>query len=183
MFFKWVDYCEKYEAEIESWMNDEETRLADFDSIKETHEEHLSAGEYPYGEEYFCKVVLEEAEIIAVVLIFRGDKHPVIVNEFLVNPMQRNKGYGTKIIRELINNIREIIGFDSNAFEVCIYPSNKASMRAFEKAGFVLAGIHADGDCTYWVYPPSELENYRKSSMDSMDDEFVVASTLTSRDE
>jgi len=174
MFFKWVDYCEKDEAEIESWMSDEETRLAGFDSIKETHEEYLSGGEYPYGEEYFCKVVLEESEIIAVVLIFRGDKHPVTVNEFVVNPAYRNKGYGTKIISELINNVREITGFDSNVFQVCIYPNNKASMRAFEKAGFILAGTHADGDCTYWVYPASELENYRKYSADSMGDEFIA---------
>ena len=176
MFFKWVDYCEKYEDEIESWMSDDDTRNFATDNIKEDHEYWSS--EYKYNEEYFCKVIIDESEIIAVILIMRGDENSIHINPFIVNPKHRNKGYGTRIISELINNVRDITGFDSDVFTADIFPNNKASIKVFEKVGFILAGVHISGDCAYWVYPASELESYRKRCVTDPANYFVVSSTL-----
>jgi len=175
MLFKWIDYCEKYEYEIESWMNDDDTCRFATDNIKEDHEYWSSELN---GDEYFCKVVLEESEIIAIILIMRSDEHPVHINPLIVNPKHRNKGYGTKIITELISSVKDVTGFDSDVFTADIFPNNKVSIKAFEKVGFVLAGIHKDGDCGYWVYPASELENYRKRCAADPADYFVISSTL-----
>jgi len=160
MLFKWVDYCEKYEDEIESWMDDD-TRRFSSDSIKEDHEYYILSDEYENNINYFCKVIFDGEEIIAVIIILRGDEYPVHVNPIIVNPKYRNKGYGTKILFELINNIFEITGFEEKVFHAVIFGDNNASIRTFEKVGFVLAGTHIDGDCGYWVYPDSELENCR----------------------
>jgi len=173
-FFKWVDYSEKYEAEIESWENDEE------DSIKEIHEYYMEISDgggidsyghdYTWNKTYFGKVVLEETEVIAAVLIMGGDSSKTTyIKEFLVNPKHQNKGYGTKIISELINNVHDIIGFDSNVFTADTFSNNTSMIRVLEKTGFVLAGIHKGGDFTYWICPASERENYRKDSVEEFE--------------
>jgi hypothetical protein len=43
MLFKWVDYCEKYVEEIETWSDNADTkRFATFDDgIKKRHEYYL----------------------------------------------------------------------------------------------------------------------------------------------
>ena len=189
MFFEWADYCEKYEDEISSWMNDPDTCRFATDSIKDEHEYYMGISDdydghnYKFNETYFCKVILEESEISGVIIIFRGDEYPVHINPLIVNPKHRSKGYGTKIISELISNITDITGYDGNIFTADIFPDNKASIKAFEKAGFILAGIHISGDCAYWVYPAAELENYRKYCIDSFEKsgnggKFIVVSTL-----
>ena len=189
MIFKWVDYCEKYDEELDTWTGDADIqRFAIDDSIKEEHEYYMKISDdydghdYKLNETYFCKVVLDGDIIAAVLFIIRKDYSPfcnmITINPIIVNPKYRNKGYGTKIIGELINNISEIIGYDSNIFAADSYTENKASIRTFEKNGFALAGIHAGGDFTYWIYPTSELENYRKYCADSMGNDFVVLSTL-----
>ena len=157
MQFKWVDYCEEYEAETETWKGDEDTvKFAIDNSIKEEHKYYLSPNDddfkYKPGEEYFCKVVLDGDIIAAVLFILRGEGYPVAINPIIVNPKHRNKGYCTKIICELINNIREITGFDSDIFDAGIDLDNKASIRAFEKNGFVLHETHPDGDFATWQY-------------------------------
>jgi RimJ/RimL family protein N-acetyltransferase len=179
MLFKWVDYCEKYENEIATWMNDELILLyATDDGIKEDHEYYISQDSWKHNENYFCKVVLEESAVIAVIIILATEGYPAGINPIIVNPKFQNKGYCTKIVGELLNNANEILGFERDMFEAGIDLDNKTSIRAFEKAGFVLAGTYKGGDFTYWVYPASELENYRKYCADSMGDKFVASSTL-----
>ena len=36
--------------------------------------------------------------------------------------------------------------------DAVIFPSNKASQKAFEKAGFKYETIHPDGDAMYYIY-------------------------------
>jgi len=174
MHYKWDDYGAKYEDELESWQSDHATRKFGIDSARETHESVLADG-YIHNEEYFCKVVLENADIIAIVLILRGDGyHPTTISEITVNPQHRHKGHGTKIINELTANLNQIVGFDGDIFQVMIYPNNPASLRAFEKADFVLAGSHIDGDCSYWCYPADKLKDYQARNQDEMGSDFVA---------
>ena len=184
MLFKWVDYCEKYEAEIESWTGDESIRrFVTDDGMKEEHQYYMSQAEWTHNKNYFCKVILENSAVIAVIIVLATEGYPVAVNPIIVNPSLRNKGYCTKIIGELIHNASEIMGFERAIFEAGIDIDNKPSIKAFENSGFVLAGIHKSGDFTYWTYPASELENYRKYSIDSFEKagyggKFIVASEL-----
>jgi len=179
MFFKWIDYCEKYEEELETWTDRDTMYFALDKSIKKDHEYYLGISddydghEYKLNETYFCKVVLDGDIIAAVLFILRGEGYPVAINPIIINPNYRNKGYCTKIIGELVNNIKDIIGFESNVFEAGIDAENKSSIRAFEKVGFVMAGTHASGDFYYWVYPDSELESYRKYLAEAMGDIFI----------
>jgi hypothetical protein len=181
MNYKWVDYCEKYEDEIDKWMSDELIlRYATEDGIRKDHEYYMGISDdydghdFKLNKNYFCKVVLDESAVIAVIIILASEGYPVSINPIIVNPNFRNKGYCTKIIGELINNTNEIIGLERNAFEAGIDFDNKASIKVFEKNGFILAGTHKSGDFTYWVYPASELENYQKYHTDSMGDKFII---------
>lgn len=189
MLFNWVDYCAKYENELETWANDNDTRrFATFDgTIKEIHEYYMGVSDdydghdYELNNTYFCKVVLDGDVITAILFMVRNDKCPhntVHINPVIVNPKHRNKGYCTKIIGELADNISEIIGYDTNAITADFDLENKASIRAFEKVGFSIAGTNETGDFTYWAYPASKVENYRKYCADSMGDKFIAASTL-----
>ena len=142
MQFKWVDYCEKYEDEIETWNHDElVARYVIAEGTKADYLTYLSDErfkEFELGKGYFFKVVLEEDVIIGTVMIFRSEKIPTTIEHFIVNPKYKNKGYGTKIIKELVNNISNIIGFDDKYFHGGGKSSNKASIRVWEKCGFTL---------------------------------------------
>lgn len=59
---------------------------------------------------------------------------------------------GSKLIKELLENAKTIIGVDIHKAEVTIYPSNIASQRAFENAGFRYHSTHEDGDAMTYIY-------------------------------
>ena len=165
MLFKWVDYCEKYEDEIETWRHDELVdRYVTDDGTKADHLMYLTDErfkEYEYNKGYFCKVVLEEEIIIAVLMIFRSERIPTTIEHFIVNPKYRNKGYGTKIINELIHNTRTIIGFDSDFFETGAWldNDNKPFMRVWEKNGFILYPTRPNGhNFGFYRYTRSKTE-------------------------
>ena len=177
---------------MESWTDDADTRrFATFDDkFKDQYDYYMGTGDdydghdYKLNETFFCKVVLDGNITAAVLIILRSNKSPcdIGINPIIVNPKYRNKGYCTKIMAELINNTREIIGYDGNFFTAGIDTDNKGSIKAFEKVGFVLAGTHKDGSFTYWVYPASELKDYQKFCADDFDkagmgDIFIPSST------
>jgi RimJ/RimL family protein N-acetyltransferase len=153
MKFKWVDYCELYEAETEMWSSDELTlKYAIDESIKAEHLYYLTESDYIHNETYFCKVVLEDDKIIAVVFLISGDKYPLVINPIIVNPELRNQGYCSKVIKELIEHTKEIIGHEKYVFDAGIDSDNIASVRAFEKIGFTLTDKHPSGDFGYYHY-------------------------------
>ena len=169
MLFEWVDFCEKYEEEIKAWCQDElslKFATNEGDGIKEDYEYWRNEDSFIHNETCFCKVVLDRGQSVAVLIILGSKGYPLNINPIIVNPAQRNKGYCTRIIKELLDNTREILGVDKKYFEAGIDLDNKGSIRAFEKVGFVLAGTHSGGDFGYWVYPASELENYQKYCAD-----------------
>ena len=72
--------------------------------------------------------------------------------EVLVAPKMRGRGKGTKIIKELLENSKSIIGIDIHKAEAVIFLSNKASQKAFENAGFKHESTHEDGDAMNYIY-------------------------------
>ena len=166
MYYTWVDYGTEYEDEIETWTLDEDTkRFSSDDGIKDDHEYYISSGDYVYNKTYFCKVALDGGIPIAVMILLGGEGHPLNINPIIVNPAHRNQGHGTRIISEFIINKREIIGKDVGMIEAGIFTANKASIRAFERAGFVLGGRHKSGNFGYWVYPPSKIKEFQHYSI------------------
>ena len=178
MLLKWVDYCEKYEDEVKAWCQDELSLryVTDKDNgIKEDYEYWQNEDGFTHNKTCFCKIVLDGEQPVAVLIILGGNGYPLNINPIIVNPALRNRGYCTRIIKELLGYTQEILAINQRYFEAGISLKNIACIRAFEKAGFVLAGKHKDCDFAYWVYPASELQNYRKHSMGN---DFIVSSSL-----
>jgi len=61
----------------------------------------------------------------------------------VVAPHLRGQGKGTKLLKELLAN-KEILGMGIHKCEAEIYPSNIASKKAFENAGFIYTCTHGD---------------------------------------
>jgi len=165
MQFKWVDYCEKYEAELETWTDRDTMCYALDESIKQDHLYYLSESDYIHNETYFCKVGLEDEKIIAVLFLLSGEKYPLAINPIIVNPALRNKGYCVRVIRELIEHTERIVGHEKYVFDAGIELDNIASVRAFEKVGFSLTDKHPAGDFGYFHYQkeaPPEMEAHIK---------------------
>jgi len=136
-----------------------------------------------YDETYYCKVALHGDIIAAFLSVSRKNEYRYqvalnTINLIIVNPKYRNKGYGTKIVNELVSNANEIFQDDSSIFGVSIDLDNKPSMKIAEKSGFVLAGINTEDDFSHWVYPVTELENYRKYIANNQGEDFTAISTL-----
>ena len=156
MQFTWVDYSPIYEDEIETWNTDELTLKYAIDKgIKDEHLYYITEDDYIHNESYFCKVVLEQEKIVAVIFLLGDEKHPLGINPIIVNPALRNQGYCGKIIKELIAHTAEIIQKEKYVFSAGIDSDNIASIRAFEKIGFKLTDMHPGGDFCYYHYEKS----------------------------
>jgi RimJ/RimL family protein N-acetyltransferase len=162
MQFKWIDYNSAYKDDIETWNSDEQTKkYAIDDGINAEHLYYLDDDDYIHNESYFCKLVLEEDNIIAVIFLFDGEKHPLGINPIIVNPDLRNQGYCKRVIKELMEHTVKIIGKEKYVFYAGIDLDNTASIRAFENVGFTLTDMHPGGDFGYYHYKkeaPHEME-------------------------
>ena len=97
-------------------------------------------------------MVLIENEPIAVIAFAKSPDNEFTIQEFIVSPSNRGKGYGSVILKELLTHSKEIIGQDIFVAKAVIYPDNKASQRVFEKANFTHTATHPDGDALYYEY-------------------------------
>lgn len=97
----------------------------------------------------FCKVIWENGTAIAAICFgwFGG---VVTISEILVAPEQRGKGYGTRILAELVALADRLIDEKIEKFCAVIFASNLPSQRAFTKAGFVFD--YADDGSWNYVY-------------------------------
>lgn len=66
-----------------------------------------------------------------------------------------------RYIEKWLVESEEIIGSAIHKCEATIYPSNIASKKAFENAGFKYDHTHEDEDAMYYVYE-SALNDYKK---------------------
>lgn len=156
MNFIWNDYSAKYTEKIEAFLDEE--------AIKYTSCEDGFGDFYTYwhnelGENSFwSKVILIENEPIAVIALAKAPDNVFTIQEFIVSPNHRGKGYGSAIVRELLMCSNDIIGQDISVAEAVIYPDNIASQKAFQNVGFIYAGAHSDGDAWYYKYIKSNIK-------------------------
>ena len=157
MHFTWLDYgVSSFEDEIDTWSTNKDTVqfvTAGPSPLSAEWAYYVDSGEYEIGKNCFCKVIIEREQLIAYILILCHGELSITINPIVVNPALRNRGYCTKVIRELLNCTAKIIPHSNcRRFEAVINIENHTSIRAFEKNGFALSSIHADGDVGYWQY-------------------------------
>ena len=152
MNYIWKDYDPEKMQYVEKWLDKKAVRMTGMDDGWRNFYEYWANEEgFVVGENYWCKVVFEDDKPFAIIAfcLYEGN---ITIMETLVAPKMRGKGKGTKIIKELLDNAKSIIGIDIYKAEAVIFLSNKASQKAFENAGFRYESTHEDGDAMNYVY-------------------------------
>lgn len=151
MRFMWRDYIPQTMEFSEGWL--------DVDTINSTGLEQGFRAFYEYwanedgfvpGENFWCKVICENEEPLAILACCQH-VHKLIIMEFIVKPGKRGHGVGTRILKDLVEN-KGIFNSVFSQYEAVIYPSNIASQKAFENAGFQYLRTHQDGGSMLYVY-------------------------------
>lgn len=152
MNFDWIDYNPETMCFTESWLDESAVASTGMDEgFRDFYEYWANKDNREQGESFCCKVIFESGEPFAVMALGFYDNQ-ITVMEFVVAPEKRGLGKGTEIIKELTENAEAVSGFTAKKFETVIYPGNKASLKAFEKAGFRHESTHPDGDAMNYVY-------------------------------
>lgn len=149
MNFNWIDYDVTMDF-VETWLDKEAVRVTGLEDGFRDFYEYWKNENIP-GTNYWCKVVSENEKPFAVITIGK-DKENFIFMEFVIAPDKRNQGKGTLILKELISDSKSILGKEIESAEAVIFPSNPASKKAFEKAGFKFSHADEDGDALYYIY-------------------------------
>ena len=158
MNFVWCDYNPKKMCFIENWLDESAVKTTGLDEgFRDFYEYWANEDGFVVGENFWCKVTFENNNPFAVIA-FCQHEGKIIIMEVLIAPDKRGQGKGSKLLKELLNN-EGIIGFAIQKSEAVIYPSNIASQKAFENAGFKYHHNHKDGngDSMYYVYESSSL--------------------------
>lgn len=151
MNFAWRDYNPETMRYIENWLDESAIKSTGLDDgFHDFYEYWANEDGYVVGKNFWCKVVFENDEPLAVIA-FSLYEGIMMIMEIVVVPEKRGQGKGSELLKELLEN-RQIIGFVIHKSEAVIYPSNIASQKAFENAGFKYHHTHEDGDAMYYVY-------------------------------
>ena len=154
--YVWHNYNPKTMWYIESWLDESAIKATGLDEGFCSFYEYWSSEDgFAVGKNFWCKVAFENDKPFAVIA-FCQHEHKIIIMEVLIAPKKRGQGKGSKLLKELLNS-KEIIGFTIQKSEAVIYPSNIASQKAFENAGFKYHHNHKDGngDSMNYVYESS----------------------------
>ena len=152
MNYAWKDYDPKTMGYVEKWLDRKAVRMTGMDDgWRDFYEYWANEEGVIVGENYWCKVVFEEEKPFAIIALslYEGN---ITIMETLVAPKMRGKGKGTKVLKELLENGKDIIGFNIQKAEAIIFSSNEASQKAFTKVGFKYKNTHEDGDAMTYVY-------------------------------
>lgn len=152
--FEWKDYSSEYSQIVELLLDKEAIKYTGCD---ESFESFYSYWLKELGQNNFwSKVIFSDNKLIGVIAFAKAPNNVYTIQEIIVSPSKRGQGYGTKILNELLNFSKDIIGQNIILAEAVIYPENIASQKAFEKAKFVYTGSHPDGDAWYYQYKKAE---------------------------
>ena len=154
MKYKWIDYNAETMGYVETWIDDLAVRMTGLDDgWRDFYEYWFNYEHNELGENFWCKVICEYENPFAIIALGMSDGNLVIM-ELVVRPDMRNKGKGASLLKELIENSKIILNTEVGKAEAIIYPSNIASQKSFEKAGFVFDS-NEDGDAITYVYNKS----------------------------
>jgi len=154
----WCDYNPNTMSFIENWLDESAVRSTGLDDgFHAFYEYWVNEDGFVLGENFWCKVTSENDKPFAVIAFCQHEGKTIIM-EVLVAPDKRGQGKCSALLKELLHN-KEILGFTIQKSEAVIYPSNMASQKAFENAGFKYHHNHKDGngDSMNYVYESSCL--------------------------
>ena len=141
MEFTWVDYRAEDAALVDSWLDDAAVAMTGIADGWDSYWRAVlaDAANFP-GCRDFCKLVYHGGEAVAAIVfgVFRGR---AVVSELVVAPHLRGHDLGTAILRELVANLRQLLGTDVTRVTAVAFSENVASQRAFLKAGFSLESV------------------------------------------
>ena len=144
--YEFIDYDPVLHRSLDNWRSDAISRFAMDDAISEEWQYYLDADEYHAGVDAFCKAVHLSGQPVAVMIVLCNPDYPVNINPLVVAPELAGQGHGSAILREFAEHIDNILPSHSGRIEVVIDNENIAAIKAAEKAGFVFAREHPDGD-------------------------------------
>lgn len=151
MNFVWRDYKPETMGYIENWLDESAVKSTGLDEgFRNFYEYWANEDGFSVGENFWCKVVSQNDDPFAVIA-FCQHENKIIIMEIVVEPEKRGHGFGTKLLKELLDS-EEILGFAIQKSEAVIFPSNIASQKAFVNVGFQHHHTHEDGTAMYFVY-------------------------------
>lgn len=152
MKFDWYDYNPVTMEYVENWLDEHAVRMTGIeDGFRDNYEYWANESYNIVGKNYWCKVVSENGMPFAVIQ-FGLHEEIFTIMEIFIDPEKRNQGKGTELLKELLLNGKQIIGVEIQRAEAVIFPSNKASQKTFEKAGFRHLHTHEDGDAVDYIF-------------------------------
>ena len=145
MEFTWTDYRDENAAMVDGWLDENAVSMTGLDMGWDNYWNAVQADAINFpGCKDFCKLVNENGVTIAAIC-FGCYQGVATVSEIVVAPMCRGKGYGPRILQELVAYADDLLGERPTSFCSVIFPENLPSQRAFVKAGFVFDSAPEDG--------------------------------------
>lgn len=152
--FVWCDYDPVTMGYVENWLDESAVKSTGLDEGFRAFYEYWAKEEgFSVGENFWCKVVFENDTPLSVIA-FCQHEQKIIIMEIVVAAELRGQGIGTRLLRELLES-DEIIGFTIQKSEAVIFPTNTASQKAFENAGFQYHHTYEDGSAILYRYERS----------------------------
>ena len=151
MHFVWRDYDPQMMGYIETWLDRDAVKSTGLDEgFRDFYEYWANEEGFTAGENFWCKVVCEQDDPVAVIAFCRHEAK-INVMEIVVKPEKRGQGIGTKLLKELLDS-QEITGHAIHQSETVIFPDNLASQKAFENAGYCYHHTPPDGGSMLYMY-------------------------------
>lgn len=167
--FIWSDYTEEHADIVNSWLSHPRTNKCvgiddwhcHYQDIVESVNFYYAAGvdgekcHYRLHEDYFCKVVFLNRELVAVLALFVDPAADEIVsiNPIIVAPSLQGRGMGTLIIGDFLQKAKSLLGNDNLLkCSALIDQNNYPGIRCFEKSNFTLVSANDDDDFRIYEY-------------------------------
>ena len=152
MRFIWTDYRADDEETVEKWMDHTARRNTGCDDgWAEYANACMEDEDTVLGENFWLMKVSGDGEPFAAIAVglWEGE---LTISELVVAPEKRGHGFGSALLRELLDNSGTILGKEFESARAVIFPDNAASQKAFENAGFRFESAHPDGDAWYYTF-------------------------------
>lgn len=148
MRFTWENYSIEHMETVEKMFDCEAVRFTGCDEGFKAFYDYWAK---ELGEENFwCKTVFLKGKLIAVIALAKSPDETFTIQELVLSPDCRGMGYGSNIISELLCYPLDIIGQEIHSAKAVVFQDNFASIRVFEKIGFVCS--KGDNDVLVFEY-------------------------------
>ncbi len=135
---------DKHTDLIHAWLDEDARRNTGIDSGADWNED-IAYWQKESHETFHAYLIGNPSPVAVVYCFTEPDK--LHIGELLVAPEHRGKGIGTSILKYLLYQHTHC-----ETATAVIFPNNTASIRAFQKSGFVHTSTHPDGDAAYYTF-------------------------------